>query len=221
MPPSRKKAKTHHHTMDKSDASSARLAEKRPDPESKPESMDGPLAESSTELTAPGESVIEDLVETLCRYRRANLQFPGMSKHDIAMTERSLRSFASAVSPELYTQSTLGRSYKELDDEIGHLTAKFFESTSWTNLTPAEQETLRSWTPKAKQYIESTTGKKLIFHAWIWHILDEKIFSKDLLTKWDALDENRMAGWKLLAQGINIFQSTYHHSHAARRDLMC
>lgn len=206
--------------MDKSNASPARVAEKRPDPESKTESMDGPLAESSTELTAPRESVIEDLVETLCRYRRANLQFPGMSKHDIAMTERSLRLFASAVSPELYTQSTLGYSYKQLDDDIRHLT-KFFESTSWTNLTPAEQETLRSWTPKAKQYIESTAGKRLIFHAWIWHILDEKIFSADVLTKWDAEDENRMAGWKLLGRSMNLFQSTCHHSHPARRDLMC
>lgn len=159
--------------MDKSNASPTRVAEKRPDPESKTEPMDGPLTESSTELTAPGESAIEDLVETLCRYRRANLQFPGVSKHDIAMTERSLRLFASAVSPELYTQSTLGYSYKQLDDDIRHLT-KFFESTSWTNLTPAEQETLRSWTPKAKRYIESTAGKRLIFHAWIWHILDEK-----------------------------------------------
>lgn len=54
----------------------------------------------------------------------------------------------------------------------------FMSDASWENLGADTQNKLSSWCPKAKKMLESSPWQWPLLHrAWIWHILDENLFS--------------------------------------------
>jgi len=100
--------------------------------------------------------------------------------------------------------------WRHLINDIEYLSEFCFpEQISWETLTPAVQEKLIRWAPKAKQYLESGPQRsRLIFEAWIWHILDDNIFSTVegpwLGEHWEAYSMLRRIGAR---ESILIFPS--------------
>lgn len=70
-------------------------------------------------------------------------------------------------------------SWLALKGEVSHLAESYFpHPLCWGSLSPTLQEKLLRLTPKVKQYLEHDYMGTFIFQAWIWHALDEKVFSK-------------------------------------------
>jgi hypothetical protein len=73
--------------------------------------------------------------------------------------------------------------WRELDGKVealsGYLSDTCTPPISWDSLGSTIQERLTRLAPKAKQYLEADDGfsPRFIFQAWIWRILDEKLFS--------------------------------------------
>ncbi|RWA04495.1 hypothetical protein EKO27_g10610 [Xylaria grammica] len=85
---------------------------------------------------------------------------------------------------------------------ISGLAVNLFEPTPWDKLKLDDQSKLNRWTPDARLLIESKTGYRFIFQAWIWHILDDEVFLADPKTKWQNQDDGFEAV-KLLSQFID------------------
>ncbi|KAK4035250.1 hypothetical protein C8A01DRAFT_38272 [Parachaetomium inaequale] len=48
----------------------------------------------------------------------------------------------------------------------------------WSSLGPDTGDKLLLWTPKAKQFLDSDDETaRVVFEAWIWHVLDDHVFS--------------------------------------------
>ena len=82
----------------------------------------------------------------------------------------------------------------------------YFQPTPWDKLKPDDQAKLNRWTPDARLLIESESGYPPIFQAWIWHILDDGVFSADPKTKWQEYSDGYEAV-KLFSQFLDIIQS--------------
>ncbi|KAI0399343.1 hypothetical protein F4802DRAFT_610935 [Xylaria palmicola] len=94
-----------------------------------------------------------------------------------------------------------------LADEISVMARQRFQPTPWDKLKPDHQVKLKRWTPDARLLIESEPGYSLIFRAWIWHILDDGVFSADPKTKWQDYGDGYEAV-KLFSQFLDIIQNT-------------
>ncbi|KAJ8123917.1 hypothetical protein ONZ43_g242 [Nemania bipapillata] len=93
----------------------------------------------------------------------------------------------------------------QLADEITLMAHDQFRPTPWAKLKPDDQVKLKRWSPDAKLLIESEPGYSLIFRAWIWHIIDDGVFSADHKTKWKEYGDGFEAV-KLLSQFLDIVQ---------------
>ncbi|KAK4033803.1 hypothetical protein C8A01DRAFT_39732 [Parachaetomium inaequale] len=51
------------------------------------------------------------------------------------------------------------------------------ETVSWETLGSETQDMLKVWAPKAKEYLETREGAKVIFEGWLWRILVNDIFN--------------------------------------------
>ncbi|KEZ44402.1 hypothetical protein SAPIO_CDS3392 [Scedosporium apiospermum] len=106
--------------------------------------------------------------------------------------------------------------WRHLINDIEYLSEFCFpEQISWETLTPAVQEKLIRWAPKAKQYLESGPQRsRLIFEAWIWHILDDNIFSTVegpwLGEHWEAYSMLRRIGAPLASESDAEWTLRYH-----------
>lgn len=105
-------------------------------------------------------------------------------------------------------QSPLHTLHTALSHQIGCLVNERFQATAWDEINPKDQARLDCWTPNAKLLIESERGHKAIFQAWIWHIIDDGVFSADPDTKWQEHDE-RYEAIKLFSKFLATIQSTY------------
>ncbi|KAI8624132.1 hypothetical protein F5Y19DRAFT_480898 [Xylariaceae sp. FL1651] len=106
-----------------------------------------------------------------------------------------------------YNEQNFVATHVKLSNEIHLMAEVSFQPTPWDKLKPDDQVKLKRWTPDAKLLIESKRGYPLIFSAWIWHILDDGVFSADPKTKWQEYGDGFEAV-KLLSQFIDItFQS--------------
>jgi hypothetical protein len=48
----------------------------------------------------------------------------------------------------------------------------------WSSLGPDTRDKLLLWTPKAQQFLDSDDEEaRVVFEAWIWHVLDDYVFS--------------------------------------------
>lgn len=103
---------------------------------------------------------------------------------------------------ELYLTSV----HAKLVDLIYVMANHYFQPTPWDKLKPDDQAKLNRWTPDARLLIESESGYPPIFQAWIWHILDDGVFSADPKTKWQEYSDGYEAV-KLFSQFLDIIQS--------------
>jgi len=68
--------------------------------------------------------------------------------------------------------------WKELAGFIKVAPMTFQADASWENLEADTKAKLTSWSPHAKQMLESgLRGRDPLYAAWIWHILDDNLFS--------------------------------------------
>ncbi|KAK4152711.1 hypothetical protein C8A00DRAFT_34561 [Chaetomidium leptoderma] len=51
------------------------------------------------------------------------------------------------------------------------------ETVDWGTLDSETQESLKAWAPKAKEYLETPEGAKVMFEAWLWRILVDGVFN--------------------------------------------
>lgn len=107
-----------------------------------------------------------------------------------------------------FDQFYLSRLHVVLAGEITVMANHRFRPTPWKRLKPDDQTKLKRWTPHAKLLIESESGFSLIFQAWIWHILDDGVFSADVGTKWEECGEGYEAV-KLLSQFLDVIQNQF------------
>lgn len=136
----------------------------------------------------------------------------GLDTHDEADLDQmaaNVRLFAHAVAtPAEYTHTSLYGCYHDISIGIGHLAGRF--TTTWEQLTPEEQKKLKSWAPNAEHLIKSDRGRGALFQAWLWHILDDNIFSAEPSEKWQGMGD-KMAIWNLLGQSMSILQGESQH----------
>ncbi|KAI1160931.1 hypothetical protein F5B18DRAFT_654130 [Nemania serpens] len=92
-----------------------------------------------------------------------------------------------------------------LSNRIELMAEQYFRLTAWDTVMPDDQARLKCWTPNAKLLIESERGYSLIFQAWIWHIIDDGVFSAGPKTKWQD-DSDGYEATKLLSQLVAIIQ---------------
>ncbi|KAI1157320.1 hypothetical protein F5B18DRAFT_224686 [Nemania serpens] len=93
----------------------------------------------------------------------------------------------------------------KLADQIRFMAEQCFRPTEWDRVNPDDQARLNCWTPNAKLLIESKRGYSPIFQAWIWHIIDDGVFSADPKTKWQGCSD-RYEATKLFSQFLAIVQ---------------
>ncbi|KAI3316701.1 hypothetical protein HD806DRAFT_552086 [Xylariaceae sp. AK1471] len=141
----------------------------------------------------PVESIPLDKLETAPHTSKAH--------HLLAETEEekmpTLGSIESQHLPFLLTNT-----HEKLCRNIFVLASQGFKPTPWDKLKPDDQSKLNRWTPDARLLIESERGYQFIFQAWIWHILDDEVFSADPTTKWQDQGDGFEAV-RLLSQFID------------------
>lgn len=64
-----------------------------------------------------------------------------------------------------------------LGKSIHELAISGFKFTSWEALGTDTQKKLSSWSVKAKEMLDSKERRVYVYEAWIWHILDDNLFS--------------------------------------------
>ncbi|KAI0414700.1 hypothetical protein F5X98DRAFT_365626 [Xylaria grammica] len=101
-----------------------------------------------------------------------------------------------------YDSFFLTNIHDKLRSHISGLADNFFKPTPWDKLKRDDQSKLNRWTPDARLLIESKTGYKFIFEAWIWHIIDDDVFLADPRTKWQDQGDGFEAV-RLLSQFID------------------
>ncbi|KAI1307058.1 hypothetical protein F5Y03DRAFT_405661 [Xylaria venustula] len=104
-------------------------------------------------------------------------------------------------------ENNLTSLHANLASEISLMVHQRFQPTPWDKLKPDHQVKLKRWTPDARLLIESEPGYSLIFRAWIWHILDDGVFSADPKTKWQDYGDGYEAV-KLFSQFLDIIQKS-------------
>jgi len=102
------------------------------------------------------------------------------------------------------------RIHEGLDFEIASMARHLIINTvTWDQLRPEHQAKLQGWAPRAKEIFASDAGKEYLFRAWIWHILDNKIFSADPSVKWLPFDD-KFTVWKQVGALMSIFRRSKH-----------
>ncbi|GAW21858.1 hypothetical protein ANO14919_113840 [Xylariales sp. No.14919] len=127
---------------------------------------------------------------------------PHMSEaHRLAETEGEGMPSEGSLEAK-YDSFFLTNIHDRLRRNVSGLAVDGFEPTPWDKLKLDDQSKLNRWTPDARLLIESKTGYGFIFQAWIWHILDDEVFSADPKTKWQDQDDGFEAV-RLLSQFID------------------
>ena len=182
----------------------AKPAESSPCPTEMGEVVAKP-AESSSWLSKIGE-----VVEGVCSFEYDLLKEANRTQSDIDLSVRHLRDYILAIGPELYSPGEVLESYGCLQTAIHDFAAGFFPTVTWAQLSPDEQSKVKAWAPRAEQFMESQRGREALFQAWVWHILDDNIFSANPSTKWQGFKDTMMP-WHLAGQLMDIFQSKSHY----------
>ncbi len=135
----------------------------------------------------------------------AETPWAGWTKDDVQKASDSILRYSRMLAPsEPLGTSTeyLQRSYECLDNHINTLISTFlWHPVPWENLRPQHQEKLKHWTPKARQFM--MTHPTVMFRAWIWHLLDDFVFSADPSVKWQG-DES--GPWKAFGQFMSTLK---------------
>ncbi|GAP83027.2 hypothetical protein SAMD00023353_0400180 [Rosellinia necatrix] len=153
-------------------------------PLDEPEAVDHAVASSDT----PGESI--------------PFHTPEMALANALLRQEVLRS--GPIEGE-YQWNNCTILHDRILNEIEKIAESWFEPTPWDTLKTSDQVKLNRWASNAKLLIESEPGYPLIFQAWIWHILDDEVFSADPKTKWQDCGDGYEAA-KLFSQLLAIVQ---------------
>lgn len=162
------------------------------------------------DISSWGSTETQGIIDWACIKQVANLKETNATENMIDVSVRNLRTYLTAIGPELYSAGTVQEKFLELQYQIHSFVAEF-SSVTWARLSPDEQSKVKAWAPKAEQLMESRRGRKALFEAWVWHILDDNIFSANPSTKWQAVKDTTMP-WHLVGQLMEIFQSKSQHS---------
>ena len=153
---------------------------------------------------------IQEMVEGACNLEYDHLKEANSTQSQIDLSVRHLRDYIIAIGPEFYSPGEVQESYECLQKAIHDFAAGFFPTVTWAQLSPDEQSKVKAWAPRAEQFMESQRGRQALFQAWLWHILDDNIFSANPSTKWQGVKDTMMP-WHLVGQLMDIFQSKSHY----------
>ncbi|KAJ2995864.1 hypothetical protein NUW58_g1151 [Xylaria curta] len=134
---------------------------------------------------------------------------PHKSKDSLLLNMKEEEMPAEGFIRSIYDYDNLTAQYFKINEEIKEIVERLFQPTPWDDIKPNDQVKLNRWTPHARLLIESKLGHSLIFHAWVWHILDEGVFSADPKTKWQDYGDGFEAV-KLFSQFLDIVQNSEH-----------
>lgn len=166
------------------------------------------------DLTIPGEAdlnnaILKQVIDKMCLLQADRMGFiPGGSA--VEWFSWNFDAFARAIMiPTELSPQSLRQPHTVIKDCIGVMANHF--TTTWEQLTPEEQKKLKSWAPNAEHLIKSDRGRSALFQAWLWHILDDNIFSAEHYSrKWQGMGD-KMAIWNLLGQSMSILQGESQH----------
>lgn len=169
------------------------------------------------DLAIPGEAnpinaILQHVICELCLRKGRQMQIPSEEPIFDEMAQ-NVEEFALAVLDRGdYGTLSVDEPYEGISKTIQYIAVNAF-TTTWEQLTPEEQKKLKSWAPNAEHLIKSDRGRQALFTAWLWHILDDNIFSAEPSKKWQGM-EDKMAIWNLLGQSMSILQGESQHPNS-------
>ncbi|KAI2607910.1 hypothetical protein GGR54DRAFT_643839 [Hypoxylon sp. NC1633] len=168
----------------------------------------GPISSTNKHLDELNKVVQEKVCsQELDRFRTYE-EYGLYNSMDILHGTSSLRKMLSVVGPAVVACGEPKLVFEDLQLCIKQVARMIIKPVTWAQLKPEEQKKVLAWAPKAERLMDSTPGRRAIFQAWLWHLLDDMIFSANPSTKWPAVDDT-WAVWPLLGQPMSIFQQTF------------
>lgn len=137
------------------------------------------LADTEAELTAK-KAECAYLRDENARYHQRLGQLAPRTQEEVerARKEHFSRTIVWSHYGGWQPHLSMDKTWERLSGCISSLVQIPKTTQAWDSLCPDIQKKLRSWTPKAEEFWGSELGAQKLFMAWIWHILDDNIFSR-------------------------------------------